>query len=168
MEAFSADQIKRQFDTNVIGLLAVTQAIMPLFRKQKAGVLVNISSVGGRMTFPFFSLYHGTKFAVEGITEALAWEMGTFGGRAKIVEPGAIKTDFAGRSQEFVNDPGLEDYQPMIGKLAAGFAQSGANGSEPSVVGRGDFWRGDGWHGPAALYGGRGLQGPDGGAQRAG
>jgi len=134
LEAFSTDQIRRQFDTNVMGLLEVTRAVLPLFRKQKSGVLVNISSVGGRMTFPFFSLYHGTKFAVEGITEALSWEMGTFGGRAKIVEPGAIKTDFGGRSMEFVNNAEMTEYQPMIGKLMDGFAQMAGQSSEPGVV----------------------------------
>ncbi len=135
LEAFTSDQIKRQFDTNVIGLLEVTRAVLPHFRAQKSGVLVNVSSVGGRMTFPFFSLYHGTKFAVEGITEALAFEMSAFGGKVKIVEPGAIKTDFSTRSLDFVNDTSMLEYQPMIEKVLAGFAQAGSNPSEPSVVG---------------------------------
>ena len=87
LEAFSPDQTKRQFDTNVLGLLAVTQAVLPKLRAQKSGVVVNISSVGGRMTFPFFNLYHGTKFAVESITEALAWEMSAFAGWARMRGP---------------------------------------------------------------------------------
>ncbi len=134
LEAATDAQIRRQFETNVFGLLATTRAVLPLFRAQKSGTLVNISSVGGKMTFPFFSLYHGTKFAVEGITEALAFEMSAFGGRAKIVEPGSIKTDFSGRSMDFTNDTTLTEYQPMIAQVLARFAASGELGSEPSLV----------------------------------
>jgi NADP-dependent 3-hydroxy acid dehydrogenase YdfG len=71
LEAFPRESVLRQFNTNVIGLLDVTRALLPHFRKNKNGVIVNISSIGGKMTFPLGSLYHGTKFAVEGISEAL-------------------------------------------------------------------------------------------------
>ena len=134
LEAFTEAQIRRQFETNVFGLLAVTRAVLPQMRAQKSGVVVNISSVGGRMTFPFFSLYHGTKFAVEGITEALAFELATFGAKVKIVEPGAIKTDFAGRSLDFTNDPALAEYQPLIGKVLEVFGQTDRPSSDPSIV----------------------------------
>ena len=72
----------------MFGLLAVTRAVFPIMRAQKSGVMVNTSSVDGKMTFRFFNLYHGTKFAVEGITEALTYELSSFGAKAKIVEPG--------------------------------------------------------------------------------
>lgn len=65
------ENIRRQFDTNVIGLLETTKAVLPHFRAQKSGIIVNISSIGGKMTFPLGTLYHGTKFAVEGLSEAL-------------------------------------------------------------------------------------------------
>jgi len=72
----------------VIGLLEVTKAILPHFRAQKAGIIVNISSIGGKMTFPLGTLYHGTKFAVEGISESLHYELEPLGIKMKIVEPG--------------------------------------------------------------------------------
>ena len=71
LESYPRENILRQFNTNVIGLLDVTQAILPHFRVNKTGVIINISSIGGQMTFPLGTLYHGTKFAVEGISEAL-------------------------------------------------------------------------------------------------
>lgn len=117
LEAFPRENIVRQFNTNVIGLLDVTRTILPHFRKNQDGVLINISSVGGRVTFPLGSLYHGTKFAVEGITESLAFELGQIGCKAKIVEPGTIATDFAGRSFDLQNDTNLAEYQTMINSL---------------------------------------------------
>ena len=105
LEITSSETIRRQFDTNVIGLLEVTQAVIPVMRNQGDGVIVNISSVGGRMAFPFGSLYHGSKFAVEGISEALVYELMPLGIRVKVVEPGAVATDFAGRSFVFTMDP---------------------------------------------------------------
>ncbi len=121
LEAFPRENIVRQFNTNVIGLLDVTRAIIPHFREKKDGVVINISSIGGKITFPLGALYHGTKFAVEGITESLAFELGEIGVKAKIVEPGSIATDFGGRSFDFQNDENIAEYQPMIQKLLAGF-----------------------------------------------
>ena len=80
LESFSREQIIRQFNTNVIGLLDVTKALLPHFRANKSGIIINISSIGGKMTFPLGTLYHGTKFAVEGISESLSYEVEQFGG----------------------------------------------------------------------------------------
>lgn len=107
LEATPFEKIRRQFDVNVLGLLATTQALLPHFRANRSGTIVNVSSVGGRMTFPLGTLYHGTKFAVEGLSEALHYELLPFGVRVKIVEPGGIRTDFGGRSLDFSNDPKL-------------------------------------------------------------
>lgn len=134
LEAFDIDGIRRQFDTNVIGLLAATKAVLPHMRAAKSGTIVNISSIGGRMTFPLGTLYHGTKFAVEGISEALHYELESFGVRMKIVEPGMIKTDFGGRSFDFQNDESLEEYQETVQKLFAGFGAVTETASEASVV----------------------------------
>lgn len=117
LESFPREKIVRQFNTNVIGLLDVTQAVLPHFRQNKSGIIINVSSVGGKATFPLGSLYHGTKFAVEGISEALSYEVGEFGGQVKIIEPGAIETDFAGRSFDFNNDESLTEYQGTVAKL---------------------------------------------------
>src|SRR6186713_301692 len=98
LEATPPEKIRRQFDVNVLGLLATTQALLPHFRANRSGIIVNISSIGGRMTFPLGTLYHATKFAVEGLSEALHYELAAFGVRVKVIEPGGIKTDFSGRS----------------------------------------------------------------------
>ena len=124
LEATPTEKIRRQFDVNVIGLLDTTKAVLPHFRANGSGLVINISSVGGRMTFPFGSLYHGTKWAVEGISEALRWELNEIGTQVKIVEPGFIKTDFGGRSFDFTNDETMEGYQPLIGKLFGQWASN--------------------------------------------
>ena len=113
LESFPRENIIRQFNTNVIGLLDVSRAVIPHFRENKDGVIINISSIGGQMTFPLGSLYHGTKFAVEGISESLHYEMAEIGVKVKIVEPGFIATDFGGRSFDFQAGE-VNDYQPLI------------------------------------------------------
>ena len=134
LEAIPRENMVRQFNTNVIGLLDVTRALIPHFRANKDGMVINVSSIGGKMTFPFGSLYHGTKFAVEGISESLSYEFETFGGVVKIVEPGAIATDFAGRSFDFQNDEQMVEYQELIGKLFAGFEDILGNAAPASLV----------------------------------
>jgi NAD(P)-dependent dehydrogenase (short-subunit alcohol dehydrogenase family) len=134
LEATSMETVRRQFDTNVIGLLETTKAVIPHFRAQHSGVIVNISSIGGKVTFPLGTLYHGTKFAVEGISESLSYEMQAIGVKVKIVEPGAIKTDFATRSFAFSNDESLTEYQKTVRGLMAAVEPLMANGADPAVV----------------------------------
>lgn len=119
LESFPRENIIRQYNTNVIGLLDITRAVLPHFRANKDGVIVNISSAVGRLGTPLNSLYTGTKFAVEGISESLSFEMGAIGIKVKIVEPGVIKTDFLGRSLDFQNDESMAEYQPVIQKVIA-------------------------------------------------
>src|SRR5215203_1194611 len=97
-EAATPEQIERQYQTNVFGLMNVTREILPYFRQEKRGIIVNVASVGGRMTFPLYSIYNSTKWAVEGFSEALQYEVEQFNIRIKIIEPGPIKTDFYDRS----------------------------------------------------------------------
>jgi short-subunit dehydrogenase len=100
-------------------------------------VIINISSVGGKMAFPLGALYHGTKFAVEGISESLSYEVEEFGGKVKIVEPGAIATDFTNRSLDFHNNEMLTEYQPIVGKLLSamsGFFQNASSASNIASV----------------------------------
>ena len=86
LEATSVESMRQQFETNVIGPLAMTKAVVPGFRKQGGGVIVNVSSIAGRLTLPFGALYCGSKFAVEGISESLTYEMREIGVRVKVVE----------------------------------------------------------------------------------
>ncbi|WP_425098592.1 SDR family oxidoreductase [Tropicibacter sp. S64] len=134
LEAFSTDRIRRQFDTNVIGLLEVTKAVLPQMRALRAGTIVNISSIGGQITFPLGTLYHGSKFAVEGLSEALHYELEPLGIRVRIVEPGMIKTDFGGRSFDFAMGEDLTDYAPTAAAMGRLFSKLAATPSAPEVV----------------------------------
>ena len=93
-EPATTEQIKKQFETNVFGLMNCIREILPAFRSQKNGVIINIASMGGRISFPYFSLYHSTKWAVDGFCESLQYELASFGIKVKIIEPGAIKQIF--------------------------------------------------------------------------
>lgn len=134
LEAFPRERIKRQFDVNVIGLLDVTREILPHFRKNKQGILVNVASVGGKITFPLGSLYHGTKFAVEGISEALSYELEQIGCKVKIIEPGLIRTDFGGRSFDFASDESLAEYKDLTTKFMALSEPMMKDASDPLAV----------------------------------
>jgi NADP-dependent 3-hydroxy acid dehydrogenase YdfG len=124
-EAASPEQIKRQFDTNVFGLMSVTRAFLPNLRANKAGLIMNVSSIGGRITYPFISLYHSTKWAVEGFSESLAYELGELGIQVKLIEPGGVDTDFGGRSMEFAMNEALSDYNEPLGQFQAKMGNSG-------------------------------------------
>jgi len=134
LEAFSTDRIRRQFDTNVIGLLEMTKAVLPHMRANRSGTIVNISSIGGQITFPLGTLYHGTKFAVEGLSEALHYELEPLGIRVRIVEPGMIRPDFGGRSFDFAMDESLTDYAPTAEAMGRLFGKLASDPSAPEVV----------------------------------
>jgi NADP-dependent 3-hydroxy acid dehydrogenase YdfG len=94
IEATSPEQLDQQFQTNVFGVIFTMQAILPIFRQQGHGTIINVSSIGGRIGFPMTAAYHGTKWAIEGISEAMRYELKPFDIRIKIIEPGGIKTNF--------------------------------------------------------------------------
>ena len=133
-EAASREQVERQFATNVTGLIYVTQEFLPHFRANQSGVIINISSVGGVCAFPLFSLYHGTKWAVEGMSESLNFELNPQGIRVKIVEPGRIATDFAGRSLDVLQKPGLTAYDGFIDTFRKNWTTNRAPGAPPELV----------------------------------
>lgn len=109
-ETFSSDQIDRQFQTNVLGLMSVTREILPHFRKQRSGLLINVASFAGRSIFPLYSVYHASKWAVEGFCDSLQYEVSSYGIQVKIIEPGLVKTEFWGRSTDRENRTGINDY----------------------------------------------------------
>jgi short-subunit dehydrogenase len=92
--------LRAQFDTNVFGLMAVTRAFVPAMRARRAGRIINVSSIGGKVTFPFFGAYHGTKYAVEAFSDALRYELRPMGIDVVVVEPGPIKTNFGDTSMK--------------------------------------------------------------------
>jgi len=134
LEATPLEKIRRQFEVNVLGLLATTQALLPHFRANRSGTIVNISSIGGLMAFPLGTLYHGTKFAVEGLSESLHYELAPLRIRVKVIEPGGIKTDFGGRSFDFSNDAALTEYQPLVQSLFNVMGPMMANASSPEQI----------------------------------
>lgn len=113
-EAATKAQIKRQYETNLFGMFDVTRAVLPHLRAKRDGVIINVTSIGGLVTMPFVSLYHGTKFAIEGWTESLTFELNPLNIRVKLVEPGGISTDFGGRSLDMAHNPDLADYQESL------------------------------------------------------
>lgn len=133
-EAASKEQIYRQFDINVFGVMNVTRAILPYFREKREGIIINIASAGGRMTWPLYSLYHATKWAIEGFSESLQYELRPFNIRVKIIEPGSTKTDFWGRSQEVFVKRGLDAYEAYVNTVVPNLQKHGALAPEPDVV----------------------------------
>ncbi|HEX5904500.1 MAG TPA: SDR family oxidoreductase [Candidatus Nitrosocosmicus sp.] len=134
-EDLAMDEIKAQYETNVFGLIRTTQTVLPIMRRQKSGTIVNISSGAGRFGFPTGSAYVSTKFAVEGLSESMSYELEPFGIKVVIVEPGVIRTNFgdglivAKKSQD-PNSP----YSQMMQRSAAGFEKMMENASSPDVV----------------------------------
>ncbi|HKR98228.1 MAG TPA: oxidoreductase [Candidatus Dormibacteraeota bacterium] len=110
LETVPLDQVRRQFETNVFGLLRMCQLVLPGMRDQRWGRIVNLSSMGGKLTFPGGGAYHGTKFAVEALSDVLRFEVAGFGVEVVIVEPGLIRTNFGeaavGSMSEVPSDDG--------------------------------------------------------------
>jgi NAD(P)-dependent dehydrogenase (short-subunit alcohol dehydrogenase family) len=115
VEEVSEEEIKSVFETNVFGLIRVTQAVLPQMRKQRSGHIVNLSSIGGLIGIPGWGIYNATKFAVEGLSEALAHELKPLGIGVTIVEPGPFRTDFLGGSLSMVKSH-LPDYAQTAGQ----------------------------------------------------
>jgi len=134
-EDLSVDEIKAQYETNVFGLIRTTQAVLPTMRKQKSGIIVNISSAAGRFGYPGGSAYISTKFAVEGLSESMAYELEPFGIKVIIIEPGVIRTNIfdsivvAKKSQD-PNSP----YTQITQKMASAFEEMMKNASSPELV----------------------------------
>lgn len=114
-EAMSQEQIKKQFDTNVFGVMNVTKAILPYYRTKKNGMIINTTSMGGLITFPLYSVYHGTKWALEGFMESLQFELKQFNIKVKNIEPGAIKTEFE-NAIDFVSTKEYDNYTQQAHK----------------------------------------------------
>lgn len=130
-ETLDAEQVRRQFDTNVFGLMEVTRAVLPLFRAQGGGNLVNVSSMVGRIPLPLYSIYNASKHAVEGFTEGLTYELDPLGIRVKLVEPGAVNTNFFGRSADRANKTGVDAYNEYSNYQFSVMDRTGPGGSRP-------------------------------------
>lgn len=131
-ESATPQAISRQFETNVFGVFAVTRAVLPHMRERASGVIVNVASLTGLVAMPLYSLYAASKYAVVGFSESLSHELAPLGIRVKVIAPGAVATDFSGRSmaRTFEGDGG--PYAESIRKVAAAFsANRTAGGATP-------------------------------------
>ena len=132
-EELSIEEIKQQFETNFFGVIRVTQAVLPIMREQKSGIIVNISSGAGRFGYPNGSAYVSTKFALEGLSESMAYEIEPLGVRVVLVEPGFVRTNFSNVVAKRSQSPSSQ-YSKMTEKMAESFDQMKLNSSPPELV----------------------------------
>src|ERR687889_197425 len=109
VEAVPMDKVRRQFETNVFGLVRMCQLVLPGMRRQGYGRIVNVSSMGGKLTFPGAGYYHASKHAIEALSDALRFEVEGFGVKVSVIEPGLIKTGFADTAVGSMDGPDGED-----------------------------------------------------------
>jgi NADP-dependent 3-hydroxy acid dehydrogenase YdfG len=128
IEEVSEAEFMPMFETNVFGLLRVTRAFLPQFRKQKSGHILNLSSIGGVVASPGMGYYNATKFAVEAISEAMAAELAPIGVKVTIIEPGPFRTDFLGRSGVLA-EKRIADYDNTAGNMRKYFIEN--DGKQP-------------------------------------
>mgnify|MGYP003593315473 FL=1 len=117
VEAGTDEEIRRQYNVNFFGVIDCIKEMLPHFKEKKEGTIINITSVGGLMTLPLFGIYNSSKFALEGLSEGLWYDLRPFGINVKVVEPGGIKTDFSGRSLNMFDIsqfPEYEEYSKLI------------------------------------------------------
>ncbi|TLS38185.1 SDR family oxidoreductase [Pseudalkalibacillus caeni] len=134
IEDIPLDEWKRQFDTNFFGIVSVTNAVLPFMRKQKSGMILNISSISGRVAFPGMGPYVASKFAVEGYSETLRLEMKKYGIHVVLIEPGSYKTDIWEKSlAEFTEKPNSA-YKSQLSSMLGQVKQISKGAGDPEEV----------------------------------
>jgi NAD(P)-dependent dehydrogenase (short-subunit alcohol dehydrogenase family) len=136
LEQTSIDEIKAQFETNFFGAVRVMQAVIPIMREQGGGIIVNVTSLGGRISFPLNSPYHATKFALEGLSESIQYELEPFGIKIIIVEPGGVGSNFLKNLKwaSKASDPSNSQYRSIQNNILEFFKQWAQNLAHPSEV----------------------------------
>lgn len=136
LELVTDDELRRQFDTNVFGLMSVTRAFLPTMRERGRGRIVNVGSMGGRVTFPYGGAYHATKYAVEALNDALRKELRLFGIDVVLIEPGPIRSDFADRAMGSIAHHIAADspYAPMLARAEEIKTKTDGMSAGPEVV----------------------------------
>jgi short-subunit dehydrogenase len=138
IEEISLDQMRAQFETNFFGAVKVMKSIIPKMRKQRSGKIVNITSMGGRIAIPFHSIYHGTKFALEGLSESIQYELEPFGIKIILIEPGAVGSNFWKNMKTATKPTESEStdspYSQMKTKISESLNQAVQNAMHPSEV----------------------------------
>jgi len=136
-EDVSIDEVRAQYETNLFGVIRVTQAVLPIMRKQGSGRIINISSGAGRFGYPGGSIYVSSKFALEGLSESMSYELEQFGIKVVLVEPGMVRTNFASdvviaKKSQDPNSP----YSPMMQMMSSTVNRMLENGSDAGLVAR--------------------------------
>jgi NAD(P)-dependent dehydrogenase (short-subunit alcohol dehydrogenase family) len=116
-EGAGEEALFRQLNTNFLGMTRIVSAFLPHFKNQRAGTIINLSSIAGRLALPLYSVYHASKFAVEGFSESLWYELRPFNIKVRLIEPGPIRTEFNGRSR--VDLVSGSEYEGFVGKVDA-------------------------------------------------
>jgi len=132
-EDVSVDEFRKQFETNFFSIVRIIQEVAPIMRKQTSGIIVNISSVVGRMGLPWSPAYISTKFALEGLSECLRYELGMFGIKTTLIEPGVIKTNFL-KSMKIPESKTDPKYKELADNILAGFKMMIEMGTPPAKV----------------------------------
>ena len=133
VEESSLDEIKAQFETNFFGAIRVIKEVIPIMRKQRSGTIVNVSSVAGRIGFPMGSAYVSSKFALEGLSESMSYELKQFGIKIVLIEPGVINTNFAFVTPKKALEAN-SSYSQLMNKLEENLFSTIANGTPPKDV----------------------------------
>jgi NAD(P)-dependent dehydrogenase (short-subunit alcohol dehydrogenase family) len=134
LEDLSIDDLKAQFETNFFGVVRTIQAVLPIMRKQKSGIIVNVSSVAGRIGFPVSPAYISSKFALEGLSESIRYELEPFGIKTIIIEPGVIKTNFMVSLKKSTKPDSA--YKEITEKVINGITMMAEMGTPPVEVAR--------------------------------
>lgn len=134
LEDLTIDELKAQFETNFFSVARLIQRVTPIMRNQKSGSIVNISSVAGKIGFPASPAYISSKFAIEGLSECLRYELSPFGINIIIIEPGVIKTNFFGSMQMPKNAKPDSPYSDITNKVVAGVKMMAEMGTHPKEV----------------------------------
>ena len=134
LEDLSMEELKAQFETNFFGVVRVSQAVIPVMRKQKSGIIVNVSSVAGRIGFPVSPAYISSKFALEGLSESMRYELSPFGINTIIIEPGVIKTNFMSSVKKSMKTDSV--YKDITNKVIAGIGMMAEMGTPAQEVAR--------------------------------
>ena len=132
LEDISVDEHRRQFETNYFGAISVIQGVLPTMREQRGGRIVNVGSVAGRMGFPCSSPYIGSKFALEGLTECLRYELDPFGIQTTVIEPGVVRTSFFKSLK--IAEPTNVEYQKMLDQIMSGLQLMVQMGTHPKDI----------------------------------
>lgn len=135
-EETSKDDIIAQFETNFFGAIRVMQAVIPIMRKQRSGKIVNITSMGGRIAIPLDSIYHATKFALEGLSESIQYELEPFGIKVILIEPGAVGSNFWKnlKMATKIGDPNISVYRKLENNISEALKQMVQNTIPSSQV----------------------------------